>query len=61
MKIKTSITRKIFVVFNYLLITLLCFMFVLPVLNVLAKSLNDGVDASRGGIWFWPRVFTWDT
>ena len=60
MKIKTSITRKIFVVFNYLLITLLCFMFVLPVLNVLAKSLNDGVDASRGRIWFWPRVFTWD-
>lgn len=60
MKIKTSIPRKIFVVCNYLFIAVLCFIFILPLLNVLAKSFNDGVDASRGGIWFWPRVFTWD-
>lgn len=60
MKIKTSIPRKIFVVFNYLLITVLCVIFILPLINVLAKSFNDGVDASRGGIWFWPRVFTLD-
>lgn len=60
MKIKTSIPRKIFVVCNYIFIAVLCFIFILPLLNVLAKSFNDGVDASRGGIWFWPRVFTWD-
>ncbi len=60
MKIKTSLPRKLFVIFNYLFIAALCFIFILPLINVLAKSFNDGVDASRGGIWFWPRVFTLD-
>lgn len=60
MRIKTSLSRKIFVVFNYLFIGTLCLIFILPLINVLAKSLNDGVDASRGGIWLWPRVFTFD-
>ena len=32
-----------------------------PVLNTLAVSLNDGTDALRGGIYLWPRVFTWKT
>lgn len=60
MKIKTSLPRKLFVIFNYLLIAVLCLVFILPLINVLAKSFNEGVDASRGGIWFWPRVFTLD-
>ena len=30
-----------------------------PVLNTLAISLNDGTDALRGGIYLWPRKFTW--
>lgn len=29
-----------------------------PVLNTLAISLNDGIDAVRGGIYLWPRMFT---
>ena len=29
-----------------------------PVLNTLAISLNDGIDAVRGGIYLWPRKFT---
>ncbi len=29
-----------------------------PFINVLAISLNDAVDASRGGIYLWPREFT---
>ncbi|MCX4325807.1 MAG: carbohydrate ABC transporter permease [Lachnospiraceae bacterium] len=29
-----------------------------PVLNTLAISLNDGIDALRGGIYLWPRKFT---
>lgn len=31
-----------------------------PFLNVLALSLNDSIDASRGGIHIWPRKFTFD-
>ncbi len=29
-----------------------------PLLNTLAISLNDGMDAVRGGINIWPRVFS---
>ena len=32
----------------------------LPCLNILAISFNDGRDAARGGISFWPRVFSLD-
>lgn len=40
------------------LLLLLCALVVLPFLNVLALAFNDGKDAMRGGITFWPRVFT---
>lgn len=60
MKIKTSLSRRVFCICNYAIIAILCLTFLLPLVNVLAKSLNDGLDASRGNIWFWPRVFTWD-
>ena len=29
-----------------------------PVLNTVAISFNDGIDAVRGGIHLWPRIFT---
>ena len=29
-----------------------------PVINTLAISFNDGIDAVRGGIYLWPRKFT---
>ena len=32
----------------------------LPCLNVVALAFNDGADAARGGVWFWPRQFTMD-
>ena len=30
-----------------------------PLLNTVALSFNDGTDALRGGIYLWPREFTW--
>lgn len=29
-----------------------------PIYYTLINSLNDGVDAARGGIYFWPRMFS---
>ena len=29
-----------------------------PFVNTLALSLNEGLDANRGGIYLWPRLFT---
>ena len=50
--VKTRVKTHYFMIF-FVIITLY------PVLNTLAVSLNDGTDALRGGIYLWPRVFTW--
>ena len=42
----------------YLGIVMLSLLIILPCMNVLALSFNDGGDAARGGVFFWPRVFT---
>ena len=42
----------------YLIITILCLFILLPCLNVLALSFNDGKDAAAGGVWFWPRKWS---
>ncbi|MCJ8012294.1 carbohydrate ABC transporter permease [Paenibacillus sp. KQZ6P-2] len=55
---KTTLGEKIFKVVIYLLITLLCLSIVLPFLNIFALSFNAGKDAERGGIYFWPRVWS---
>jgi len=45
----------IFHTINYALLFLLCAIMVYPMLNQLAISMNDGLDAVRGGIRIWPR------
>lgn len=59
-KVKESRTDTIIQVFVYLIIICICLAIVLPCLNVLVLAFNDGKDAARGGIWFWPRAFTLD-
>lgn len=56
--IKPSLTEAIFKKLNYILLTCFSLMIILPFINILALSLNSGMDASAGGIYFWPRVFT---
>ena len=57
-KKKTSLADKIFVVFNTLFMIAFVVITLYPVLNTLAISLNDGIDAVRGGIYLLPRKFT---
>lgn len=59
-KIKVNTMDRVLQVFIYLVIILICLAILLPCLNVLVLSFNDGKDAARGGIWFWPRQFTLD-
>lgn len=49
---------KIFTVFNYIFMIFIIAVTLLPYLNILAKAFNDGTDSLRGGITFFPRVFT---
>lgn len=53
-----SLTENIFDVFNILVILLLSFTMIYPFINQLAVSFNEGADAARGGIYFYPRKFT---
>ena len=48
----------VFYTINGIIMLLICVMTLYPVLNTLAISFNDGVDAVRGGVHLWPRMFT---
>ncbi len=59
MKRKKSIADCIFVTCNTIFMISFVIITLYPVLNTLAISLNDGIDAVRGGIHLIPRKFTW--
>ncbi len=50
-----------FPIVNTIVLVLLCFLTLYPVLNTLAYSFNDGLDAVKGGIGLWPRVWSLDS
>ena len=55
--------RKKISAFDIVLTLIMCFIIVLtlyPFLNILAVSLNDAADTVKGGIYIWPRKFTFD-
>ena len=43
---------------NGIFLCVLMFVTLFPVLNTVAISFNDGIDAVRGGIGIWPRIFS---
>ncbi|TCN27788.1 putative aldouronate transport system permease protein [Mesobacillus foraminis] len=45
---------------NYLFLTIIMIVTLYPFLNVLAISLNQSLDTVRGGIYIWPRQFTFE-
>ncbi len=48
----------VFPIVNGIILCLLMFITLYPVLNTVAISFNDGIDAVRGGIGLWPRKFS---
>ncbi|NLK21969.1 MAG: carbohydrate ABC transporter permease [Epulopiscium sp.] len=53
-----GIGEVIFEIFLYLFMVIVLIVTLYPFLNVLAISLNESADATRGGIHIWPRKFT---
>ncbi|GAA0137828.1 carbohydrate ABC transporter permease [Paenibacillus sp. YSY-4.3] len=51
---------KIFDIINFIIMAMIMIVTLYPFLNVLAISLNDSTDTVRGGIYIWPREFTWE-
>lgn len=57
-KMKTSVADKAFVVCNTIFMIAFVIITLYPVLNTVALSFNEGIDAVRGGIHLLPREFT---
>jgi len=55
---RKEFTERLFDIFIVILMTVIAFVMIFPFWNGLVISLNDGVDANRGGIYFWPRIFS---
>lgn len=54
-----SLGDRIFDACNIVFMLLLAVVTLYPFVNMLAVSLNDAMDSTRGGIFLWPRIFTW--
>lgn len=57
---KTFNSEILYMILNYTCMTVFALLCVYPFIYVLALSLNNGIDAQRGGIYLFPRVFTLD-
>ena len=49
---------RIFPTINTIFLILLMFVTLYPVINTVAYSFNEGIDALRGDVGLWPRVFS---
>ncbi len=56
-KVKSSVGSKVFTILNSLFMIAFVIITLYPVLNTVAISFNDGIDAVRGGIYLLPRKF----
>jgi putative aldouronate transport system permease protein len=54
----SKIERITFTTLNTTLLILFSVIMLYPMLNTLVISLNDGIDTVRGGVYLWPRRFT---
>ena len=45
---------------NYVIVSIFAVLILYPFYYVIVLSFNDGMDAAKGGIYFWPRMFTLD-
>lgn len=60
-KIKTSTGEKIFTVFNYAFIALLCLIMLYPFWHVVMQSFSSMEETLKGGVFLYPKGFNLDT
>ena len=60
-KIRTSTGEKIFTVFNYTFITVLCLVMLYPFWHVVMQSFSSMEETLKGGAFFYPKGFNIDT
>lgn len=57
---KSTYKDYLFDILNYTFLIIVMVVTLYPFLNVLAISLNESTDTVRGGIYLWPREFTFN-
>lgn len=57
-QIKKKPSERIFTFLNYFILILICIIIVYPFWLMLVLSFNEGTDALKGGLYFFPREFT---
>ncbi len=57
-KVSKPISDVIFEIVVVVFLTTFVIVTLYPVINTVALSFNDGIDAVRGGIYLWPRKFS---
>lgn len=57
---RRTVGEAVFDWVNNVLMLVVCFVTLYPIWNVLVNAFNDGSDAMRGGIYWWPREFSLD-
>ena len=50
----------VFDVINFAWMTIFCLLCLYPIIYVIAGSFNQGQDYSKGGVYFFPRLFTFE-
>ncbi|MBB3109772.1 putative aldouronate transport system permease protein [Paenibacillus phyllosphaerae] len=55
---RRTVSEAIFDLCNGLLMLCICFLTLYPIWYTLVNAFNDGTDAMRGGIYWWPREFS---
>lgn len=58
-KIKRPRGERVLVTCIYIFLFLFCLTTLYPFINTVALSFNEGTDALKGGVYLWPRAFTW--
>jgi putative aldouronate transport system permease protein len=58
---RTTSGEALFDIVNVLLMVMICFLTIYPIWYVLVNSFNEGKDAMRGGIYWLPRKFSFDS
>ncbi|HYH05189.1 MAG TPA: carbohydrate ABC transporter permease, partial [Bacillota bacterium] len=57
--LQTPIEDRVFNGLNAVILSLLVIITLYPFINTFAVSVNDSLDTVKGGIYLWPRKFTW--
>lgn len=57
---RKTMGEAFFDLLNTMGMLIICFITLYPIWYVIVNSLNEGMDGMRGGIYWWPRVFSFE-